>query len=99
MTSARHRPNAFAHATWPNPGKRSSRCSGERRLLACNCRQPAGNILAVVIVVLSDSGLGKLPRPTGWQPVLPGIKESKAARESVKSDSSALFRCNLVNDL
>jgi hypothetical protein len=95
MTSARHRPNAFAHATGPNPESGLS-LFWECRLLACNCRQPAGNILAVVIVVLSDSGLGKLPRPTGWQPVLLGIKESKAARESVKSDSSASFDVTLT---
>ncbi len=59
-----------------------------RALGSAGC-QPA--ILAGAIVMISDPGPGKLPRPTGWQPVLPRIKESKAARESVKSEIASRF--------
>ncbi len=49
------------------------RIFGERRLLACSWRQPAANIPCTghFRIEVAECGLGKLPRPAGWQPALP----------------------------
>jgi len=62
-----------------------TRRAAVRALGSAGC-QPAiaGNILASAIVLISDPVLGKLPRPTGWQPMLPRIRIGVHA-ESVKS--------------
>jgi len=45
--------------------------SGEHRLLACSCRQLAGNPQPCVSLEITVLHLGRLPRRTGQRPVLP----------------------------
>ena len=52
---------------------RSARYSGEHRLPACGRRQLADDIFGCEEIALSEDLFGKLPKRTGWQPVLPGI--------------------------
>ena len=47
--------------------------SGERRLPACNRRQLADDIFREAKFELHHVLFGKLPKRTGWQPVLPRI--------------------------
>jgi hypothetical protein len=50
----------------------SASAPGERGLLARSCRQLAGNAWCVTCgSVESCDSFGKLPKLTGWQPVLP----------------------------
>jgi hypothetical protein len=46
--------------------------SGERRLPACSRRQLADDIPVREQCSLREELFGKLPKRTGWQPVLPG---------------------------